>query len=402
MHIRRLLGTGLALALLFSAAPAVAQRSNTNPNPPQTLRTQPDPDTVALVQLVDAAIVAAPIVQVGDTTVGDIVLKWESAHFIKGQNGVYVPFTISFDPSSIRTSDVGIYVRAVEKGQLSAVAASLTPPAAPAAGAKPPTPPAVPKYSWDNVHFVPKPADGRITRALALPPGDYELFVALKERSVSPTAAVTNPPGTQSSRNGLLRHAVLAPDFNKPELQTSSVILASSVEPVAPAPPPVTVNSTDYHHEPCWSDHDYSFDDYSKWRSADAGGAGGESVHVRSNADRTSREGRFGKNNELQVIFWVYGATASAAGKPDVTIDFNFYLKQPDGAEKYFNKTMPQELNAKTLPPEFNAAAGHQLPGSLIVPVAPFPAGDYRLEIKVTDKPSGKVVTQNVTFTVTG
>ena len=46
--------------------------------------------------------------------------------------------------------------------------------------------------------------------------------------------------------------------------------------------------------------------------------------------------------------------------------------------------------------------AGHQLPGSLIIPMAPFPAGEYRLEIKVTDKPSGKVVTQNVNFTVTG
>jgi hypothetical protein len=45
-------------------------------------------------------------------------------------------------------------------------------------------------------------------------------------------------------------------------------------------------------------------------------------------------------------------------------------------------------------------AAGHQLPGSLVVPLTSFPAGDYRLEIKVTDKASGKSVTQNVSFTV--
>jgi hypothetical protein len=32
--------------------------------------------------------------------------------------------------------------------------------------------------------------------------------------------------------------------------------------------------------------------------------------------------------------------------------------------------------------------------------VTSFPAGDYRLEIKITDKPSGKTVTQNVNFTV--
>ena len=73
--------------------------------------------------------------------------------------------------------------------------------------------------------------------------------------------------------------------------------------------------------------------------------------------------------------------------------------RRPEG-EKYFNKTAPQQLNASTLPPQFDVAAGHQLPGSLVVPLASFPEGDYRLEIKVTDKISGKTLTQNVNFTV--
>ena len=367
MQIRRLSGLAIALAVFLFAPQLVAQRANNNQPP---TRTQPDPDTVALVQLVDAAIVAAPTVQVGDTTKGEIALKWDSAHFIKGQNGVYVPFTLTFDPASIRTSDVSIYVRAVEKDRLPLIAAALTPPAAPAAGSKQPPPSAPPKYAWDNVHFVQKPADGRITRAIALPPGDYELFVAVKERSVSPPASGNSPPGSPSVRTGLLRHAVLAPDFNKAELQTSSVLLATTVEPVSGQLSPAEQEANPYVFGP---------------------------MRI-----VPSRDGRFTKNNELQVIFWVYGAGASSAGKPDVLIDYNFYLKQPDGAEKYFNKTAPQELNAKTLPPEFNAAAGHQLPGSLVVPLTSFPAGDYRLEIKVTDKPSGKVVAQNVTFTVTG
>jgi uncharacterized lipoprotein YbaY len=366
MNIRRLLAPVLALGLCVSTGTALAQRSSTNQTPP-TARPAPDPDTVTLVQLVDAAIVAAPTVQAGDTSKGDIPLKWESAHLIKGQNGVYIPFTVSFDPSSIRTSDVSIYVRAVDKNQLATVATALTPPPA---GSKPSTPPAVPKYPWDNVHFVQKPADGRITRAIALPPGDYELFVAVKERSAAPTAALSNPPGSPIARTGLLRHAVLAPDFSKPELQTSSVILATAVEPVSGQLTAAEQEANPYVFGP---------------------------MRV-----LPSRDGRFGKNNELQLIFWVYGASAAAGGKPDVTIDFSFYLKQPDGVEKYFNKTAPQELNAKSLPAEFSIAAGHQLPGSLVVGMAPFPAGDYRLEIKVTDKPSGKVVTQNVTFTVTG
>jgi hypothetical protein len=82
-----------------------------------------------------------------------------------------------------------------------------------------------------------------------------------------------------------------------------------------------------------------------------------------------------------------------------VQVDFSFYQKEGAG-EKYFNKTAPQVLNATTLPPEFSVAAGHQLPGSLVVPLASFPEGDYRLEVKVTDKPSGKTLTENINFTV--
>ena len=99
------------------------------------------------------------------------------------------------------------------------------------------------------------------------------------------------------------------------------------------------------------------------------------------------------------MLFWVYGAETDAASKPDVTIEYSFYQKMADG-EKYFNKTAPQALNATTLPPEFSVAAGHQLPGSLVVPLGSFPTGDYRLEIKITDKRSSKTLTQNASFTV--
>jgi hypothetical protein len=44
-----------------------------------------------------------------------------------------------------------------------------------------------------------------------------------------------------------------------------------------------------------------------------------------------------------------------------VTLDYSFYVKQGEG-EKYFNKTAPQELNGTTLAPDFNVAAGHQVP----------------------------------------
>ena len=366
MHIGRLPGFGFTLALLLTVGNPALARADQSQQPP---RPQPDADTVALVQMVDASIVAEPTVQAADRNQGDIAIKWESAHFIKGQNGAYIPITVSLDPSSIRSSNVALYIRAVEKSQLALAAAALTP-AAPAGGNKPKPAPALPKYAWDNVNFLPKPADGRITRAVALPAGDYELFVALKERSPSSSTVTTIPSTTAPSRTGLLRHAVTAPDFTKAGLQTSSVILATGVQAVSGQ-----LSASEQEANP------YVFGP----------------MRI-----LPSRDGRFAKNAELQVLFWVYGATPLSGGKPDVNIDFDFYVRQADGSEKYFNKTKPQELNANTLPSEFNVAAGHQLPGSLIVGLMPFPAGDYRLEIKVTDKPSGKVVTQNVAFTVTG
>ena len=368
MHVRRLPGFGFTLALLLTTGNPSVARGDQNQQPP---RPQPDADTVALVQMVDASLVAEPTVHAADRTQGDIAIKWESVHFIKGQNGAYIPFTVSLDPSSIRSSNVALYVRAVEKSQLPLAAAALTPPpAAPAAGNKPKPAPVLRNYAWDKIHFLPKPADGRITRAVALPAGDYELFVAVKERSPSSPTVTTTPPTTAPSRNGLLRHAVTAPDFAKAELQTSSVILATGVQAVSGQLSPSEQEADPYVFGP---------------------------MRI-----LPSRDGRFAKDTELQVLFWVYGATSLSGGKPDVNIDFDFYLRQPDGSDKYFNKTKPQELNANTLPSEFSVAAGHQLPGSLIVGLMPFPAGDYRLEIKVTDKPSGKVVTQNVAFSVTG
>ncbi len=101
-------------------------------------------------------------------------------------------------------------------------------------------------------------------------------------------------------------------------------------------------------------------------------------------------DGKHTKAQELNVMFWIYGARDAAAGKPDVTVDFAFHQKLPEG-EKYFNRTAPQLLNAESLPPDFSAAAGHQLSGGLTVPLASFPAGDYRLEIKVDRQAVGQV-----------
>jgi hypothetical protein len=311
-----------------------------------------------------------------DKAQGDIPIKWEISHFVKGQTDTYIPFTLNVDRSSV-PGGAAVYIRIVNAEQADAFANMMAKMAAPQSGNNKNQPASRPTFSWDSINFVDVPQDGKLSRAVQLKPGQYAMFVAIKEKTPAGAAAggkndkknndkdKNAPVAAAPGKVGVLRHDLNVPDFSANELNTSSVIIAKSVEQVA-AP------AGDQESNP------YVFGPMKITPSID---------------------GKFSKKDELSVIFWIYGAQAASTGKPDVTIDFNFYQRPPEG-EKYFNKTAPQQLNAQTLPPEFSVAAGHQLPGSLVVPLASFPAGDYRLEIKVTDKPSGKTVTQNVNFTV--
>jgi len=317
---------------------------------------QEQQDIEALVKIVDG-------VSMGQQQPpADLTVAWESNHFVKGQDGkTYVPFTINIDRSKLSSPSVAMYIRAVTKG---GATAATTPTGT--AGANDKKDDDKKKgdkveYPWDNVHFVEVPADGKISRAMAVPGGDYEVFIAVKEKNTGDKK--------QTAKTGVLRQDLTVPDFNKAELATSSVIVADTVEPVQ------TAMSNEQQQE-----NPYTF---------------GTMKIV------PATKTQFPKSGELQVVFWIYGATQDANKKPDVQVEYNFHQKTAEG-EKYFNKTAPQMLNASTLPPQFDMAAGHQLPGSLVVPLASFPAGDYRLEIKITDKPSGKTLTRDVAFSVVG
>jgi hypothetical protein len=305
---------------------------------------------------------------------GNVSVKWESNHFVKGQDGnAYLPYTLLVERAALPAKNVAMYVRVVDQGQAeaftSAMAAMNTPPKADqdkdkkAAAALPQRPP----FAWDNVQFIDLPDDGKLARAIQLKPGKYVAYFAVKERSAAAKGNQKNAPPPPAPKMGLLRHELTVPGYNAVDLTTSSVILAKSVEPMTTTLSPLEQEANPYVFGP---------------------------MKIVPQVD-----GKYSKSQELNVIFWIYGAREAAGGKPDVTVDFNFHQKLAEG-EKYFNRTAPQELNAQSLPPEFNVAAGHQLPGSLVVPLASFPAGDYRLEIKVTDKPSGRTMTQSVNFTV--
>ena len=52
------------------------------------------------------------------------------------------------------------------------------------------------------------------------------------------------------------------------------------------------------------------------------------------------------------------------------------------------------------VPPEFDMRLGHRVVAGRAVPLEPLLVGSYRLEIRVTDNPSGAVATRDVAFTV--
>ncbi len=300
---------------------------------------------------------------------GEVSVKWDFNHFVKGQDGnAYIPYTLTVDRASLPNKNVAMYVRVLDQAQAEAFATTLAAMAKPNPDEKDKKIASQrPTFSWDNIQFIELPDDGKLSRAIQLRPGKYVAYFAIKERSAPPQRNQRNAPAAPPAKTGLLRRELVVPAYNDVDLTTSSVILAKSVEPMTSQLSPQDQEANPYVFGP---------------------------MRIVPQMD-----GRYTKAQELNVIFWIYGARDAAGGKPDVSVEYNFHQRLAEG-EKYFNKTAPQALNAQTLPPEFDLTVGHLVMGSLSVPLASFPEGEYRLEIKITDKTSSKVLTRDVKFNV--
>jgi hypothetical protein len=308
---------------------------------------------------------------------------------IKGQEGkVYVPFQLLINRDKITTKALVISTRMAPKGATGPEAApAAAVPADKSKNAK--GAPAHSRYRWEDSWVVDLPAGPsaakayKVTGALSIEPGDYDLYIGLRQRAAADAAVTKTPaqkaqaemagpatpdaPAAPKARVTVIKRELAVPSLGD-ELTTSSVIVADKVDVLQAAIPPEKQR-----------ENPYTF---------------GQMKITPSEMNK------FAKTDDLNIVFWIYGAQLDpGTKKPNVTVDYSFSQKTASG-EKYFNKTDPQELNATTLPPQFDLAAGHQLPGSLQVPLASFPEGDYHLEIKVADKVSGKSITRDVTFTV--
>ena len=310
--------------------------------------------------------------------------------FFKGTDGnIYVPYTVSIDPASVDEPTLAMYLYVVAPGD------------------------DVPVF--EDAVFTNAASGGdepiRISRAFQVLGGVYDVYVVLRESSED-LALDDNRPGDQDRERidaycgerfpenlsmrfacqeqeyrayrlqrrprlsfdeneeratmMMLRTRVDVPDFWNDLLQLSSVILPELVEPLAaPLTPEEQILNP------------YSI---------------GHRIVPKFDQD-------FGKQAELSPIFHVNNPGIADGSKPDVTIEYAFHTRT-DGGEEYFNRTNPQQFNGQTLPPGFDLTLGHQIIAGQTVPLSLFPAGDYRLEIKVIDNTNSAEIVENVMFTV--
>jgi hypothetical protein len=337
--MRGIVALCVALTMGLGSSALLAQNADARKEVKRTKAEQVDIDTlVTVVDAVSAGRVAAA---------SDIAVTWDSSHFFRAPDGsTYMPFTVTVDKSKIASPTAALYVRVASKAAAAAAAA------APAKGHNKDK--NAPAHAGEKFDFAMLGADGKLSRYIQVKPGDYDLFVAVMDKGTVEKADKNYTP-----RVGVLKKDLTVPDYNTAGLATSSMLLSAGIQP-----PPAGVTA---------DDDPFVF---------------GQMQIV------PSKDGKYKKTDTLSVVYWVYGATGDAGGKPDLTVENSFNQKTADG-EKFFNKTQPQALNAQT---PYNVSMG--IPNFLEVPLVSFAPGDYRLEIKITDKPSGKTLTQNVNFTV--
>lgn len=342
----------IAMAIALLPGFALAQDKN-DKKQQEKLEREKRQQYLAMSALVDAAMNGTPR--------ADFPIEWKSEFSLKAQEQrTYMPFTVSVDPATAPTGQAIIYIRLTTRDAKAA---------APAAEAKDDdekeaAPPVA--YPFEDLHVVQvKGTPGqpvRISRALAVPAGDYDLYVGIAENKTSGKDQVT------VGRASVLKEPITVPNYWNDELSSSPVILADKVNQLTtPLSPQEQVE-----------------------RPYVLG-----SMEVLPASDNT-----FSKKESLQMLFLVYNVQVNETGKPDLAVEYRFNQKTGE-TEKFFNRTEPQLFNASTLPPAFDVRTGHQVVAGQEIPLASFPEGDYRLEIKVNDKLSGKTLTKDVRFTVT-
>lgn len=356
----------------------VVLAGNTGASGQVTRRPEPVPraEAAALRSLVDAA-------SQGEGTRDDAWLTWDG-HFMRAADGrVYVPFTVSLDDVESGFESIAMYVRVMPRGAKgpagtgaisgSAAATPVSSPESQFSRGNPTGGEASSRLSLMAREFstIKPPFEGYfvarlpaqaapslVRRSLLVAPGDYDLYVAVRERP---------GPGVQSTpKAAVLRRELTVPDLGGTEPTMSSVILADRIDAL-PRRLPASQQA----------EHPYAFGVTEVFPDADA---------------------RFDQDAVLSVVFFVYNLAVDRGNLPDVTVRYRFHQMSTFG--QLFGELLPQRLARDHTPPAFDAKAGRQLAVTQALPLASFPPDTYELEISVTDNLSSHTMQRVVRFTV--
>jgi len=352
---RRAAVATLLVAWTIAVAAASAPQNRDDRRTQDRLEDAQRKEGEALIRLADAAMAGRAS--------SDFAIAWRN-DFFKAQTGTFVPFTVTIDRSSLTAATALMYVRAARRD----VGARANE----AAG----------RYPFDIVFPVtlsgPAGQPVRITRGFAVAPGDYDVYVALRERPADPLNS------DRRLKGAVLKQSLTVPDFWTRELATSSVMLADRIDDVAP------VSGDDVLDRP------YVI--------------GTSEIHPSPTAS-------FGRTRELIVVFLIYNPTVTPDGNFDIEV--NYHLFRRDGTapaqtaaeteshpparpgERYVTRTPPQHFRPSVMGASFDPVTGPILAGQGIL-LSSFQEGEYRLGITVTDVTSRHSLTRDVTFSVAG
>jgi hypothetical protein len=339
-------------------------------------------EQAALREIVDNA-------AAGKVITGNAWLKW-APHFLRGLDGkTYVPFTVTIDEAPGAFQAAAMYVRIAPRGDegragkraegvqnILGVANGELPVSSPDRRQGPGAPTAAEAsvmlrsltakndgkgYPYEAAYGVETMSSGdsaTLRRALAIPPGDYDLYIALLDRDRK-----------GAKKWAVLKEPITIPNIAADGLRVSSVIVADQVTPLT-AP----LTAAEQALRP------YAL---------------GAAELVPATDDELRQD------ETLHVAFLIYDASADAAGKPDVRIEYRLYL-QNFASERLLGATAPQSLDAATLPAAFDLRRGQQLAAMQSLPLSGYKPGSYRLRIHITDNRSGSTASEEVRFVIVG
>ena|SRR2546423_135690 len=203
-------------------------------------------------------------------------------------------------------------------------------------------------FPFEEYYFFDAKAGG-VDRALALPSGEYDLYLAVVDRSRLKTSSAA-----------VLHRTLSVPDLSD-QLALSSLILAKDIRQLA-SPLPRQQQG----------EHPYTF--------------GNAEVVPLVNAS-------FTRDDVLTVVYQILNYGAPDA---DLIADYAFY--RTDGGRVLFNRTNSQQFGDSDLPKPgaWDTAAF----ATQSVPLRPFPPGAYELEVTVRDRLTRGTATTSVAFSV--